>query len=290
MVAIDEQKQSALKSLADAEAALYQADAALGENDKRIAALRQELASVPERVITQTRTLPNQASSETLNNLLVELENKRTQLLTKFRPEDRLVKEVDEQIKTTRRAYDQAVARNSTEQASDINPLRQKLETDLAVVVTSANALRTRRATYAAQVQQYRAQLANLEGATRQHEALERTLKESEDNYKLYASKREEARITQAMDKEKISNIEIAEAATVSYQPSSPNRRQTVALGFFLALFVGIGSALALEFMRDTVTTPEELETLTGHPVLAVLPKRRSMQALAAGDANNDFS
>lgn len=291
LVAINEQKQSSLKSLADAEAALYEAEAALGENDKRTAALNAQLEKVPTRVITQTRTLPNQDSAERLNTLLVELRNKRTQLLTKFRGDDRLVKEVDEQIRATGQAYNQAVARSSSEQATDLNPLRQKLETELATAMTSANALRVRRATHQTQVQQYRTQLKGLEGATRQHETLQRTLRESEENYKLYAGKREEARITEAFDREKISNIEIAETATMSLQPSSPNRKQTVALGLFLALFVGVGAALALEFMRETVSTPQELERLMGYPVFTVLPKERRLPAqLTAGNAHNDFS
>lgn len=275
LVAIAEQKQTALKGLADAESSFHQADAALGENEKRVAAIRSQIPNASSRVLTQRRTIPNQESVERLNTMVVELKNKRTQLLTKFRPNDRLVKEVDQQLKTTQDAIEAASKRNATEEATDLNPLRQKLETDLAVATTNAEAYRAPRSTYAGQAAQYRAVLQNLENATQQHEALQRMAKQSEENYLLYSRKAEEARITNAMDKEKISNVEIAEAATQSSSPSGPNRRMTLGLGLFLASFAGLCAAFAAEFMRDTVATPQELETLTGHPVLATLPRDR---------------
>jgi len=49
---------------------------------------------------------------------------------------------------------------------------------------------------------------------------LQRDKKEAEDNYQLYAKKREEARIADELDRQKITNVSIAEAATVPQLPS----------------------------------------------------------------------
>src|SRR5205814_7984289 len=114
----------------EAKAKMLEADAAYSEATTRIARVEQQLASVPRRITTQSKQLPNQYSSERLNTMMVELQNRRTQLLTKFRPDDRLVREVDEQIRTTRDALAKAESQTSTEQATDLNPLRQTLETE----------------------------------------------------------------------------------------------------------------------------------------------------------------
>ena len=83
--------------------------------------------------MTQSKQLPNQYSAERLNTMMVELQNKRTQLLTKFRPDDRLVKEVDEQIRTTREALAQGrIRRPRSKKRPILNPLRQTLETELS--------------------------------------------------------------------------------------------------------------------------------------------------------------
>ena len=56
---------------------------------ERITKLEQQLGALPARIATQSRALPNQYSIERLSTMLVELRNKRTQLLTKLRPDDR---------------------------------------------------------------------------------------------------------------------------------------------------------------------------------------------------------
>src|SRR6267142_2022600 len=91
----------------------------------KAAEYEQELKSLKPTIITQSRTLPNQYSAERLNTLIVELQNRRTQLLTKFRADDRLVKEVDQQIRTTRAALERSSNESATEQSTGLNPLRQ---------------------------------------------------------------------------------------------------------------------------------------------------------------------
>src|SRR5947208_11094503 len=107
-------------------------EAYLREVNDRIAKVQQQLQSLQPLIVTQSRTLPNQYSAERLNTMIVELQNKRTQLLTKFRPDDRLVREVDDQIRTTRDALAHAEQKTSVEEATDLNPLRQTLETELS--------------------------------------------------------------------------------------------------------------------------------------------------------------
>jgi hypothetical protein len=46
-----------------------------------------------------------------------------------------------------------------------------------------------------------------------------------------------------------------------------------LALGIVLGLLLSAGSVFVVELMRDTVTTPRELEALTGQRVLASMPK-----------------
>src|ERR1041385_3754007 len=125
LVVLSQQKDLTLVKTAEAKAKLLEADAAYNEATTRIARVEQQLASVPRRITTQSKQLPNQYSSERLNTMMVELQTKRTQLLTKFRPDDRLVKEVDEQIRITREALARADQKISVEEATDLNPDRK---------------------------------------------------------------------------------------------------------------------------------------------------------------------
>jgi hypothetical protein len=124
----------------------------------------------------------------------------------------------------------------------------------------------------ASQVKEYEAQLSRLEGITAEYDDLNRQVKESADNYQLYKKKAEEARITDELDQNKITNVSVAEAPVQPQLPVRPNRPLNLILGVFLGALLSLGSLVVAEFMRDTVLTPRELELLTGQPVLASLP------------------
>ena len=270
---LSQQKDLTLQKTAEAKAKMLEADTALSEATNRIDRVEQQLAAIPKRIVTQSKQLPNQYSAERLNTMIVEMQNKRTQLLTKYRPDDRLVREVDEQIRTTRDALAHAEQKTSVEEATDLNPLRQTLEAELSRARLDQAGAKARRDTLAGQLQQYDASLKKLESNTAKHDDLQREKKEAEDNYQLYAKKREEARIADELDRQKITNVSIAEAATVSQLPSSPNRPVNLVLGIVLAGFLSLGCVFSAEMLSDAVHTPRQLEALTGATVLATVPE-----------------
>lgn len=272
LVILSQQKELTLQKTADAKSKLLESETALNEATNKIARVEQQLAAIPKRVVTQSRQLPNQYSAERLNTMIVELQNRRTQLLTKFRPEDRLVREVDEQIRTTREALMKAEQKTAVEENTDLNPLRQTLETELSRARLDQAGARARRDTLSGQLQQYEGALKKLEGDTTKHNDLQRQVKEAADNYQLYAKKREEARIADELDRQKITNVSIAEAATVAQIPSSPSRSMNLVLGVLLAAFLSLGSVFSAEVLSDAIQTPRQLEELTGAQVLATVP------------------
>ena len=273
LVVLAQQKDLTLQKTAEAKAKLLESEAAVNEATNRIKKIEQQLAVTPKRIVTQSKSLPAQYSAERLNTMMVELQNRRTQLLTKFRPDDRLVREVDAQIRTTREALAKAESQTATEQATDLNPLRQTLETEYSRARLEQTGAQARRDTLAAQLRDYENSLQKLEGNTTKHNDLQRQVKEAEDNYQLYAKKREEARIADELDRQKITNVSIAEAPALSQIPSSPNRPLNLVLGVFVAGLLSLGTVFSAEMLGDTINTPRQLEALTGATVLATVPE-----------------
>jgi uncharacterized protein involved in exopolysaccharide biosynthesis len=273
LVVLAQQKDLTLQKTAEAKSKLLESETAVNETTNRIKRIEQQLAVTPKRIVTQSKSLPAQYSAERLNTMMVELQNRRTQLLTKFRPDDRLVREVDEQIRTTKAALAKAESQTATEQATDLNPLRQTLENEYSRARLEQTGAQARRDTLAAQLRDYQVALQKLEGDTTRHDDLQRQKKEAEENYQLYAKKREEARIADELDRQKITNVSIAEAPAVPRIPSSPNRPLNLILGFFVAAFLSLGTVFSAEMLGDTIHTPRQLEALTGATVLATVPE-----------------
>jgi capsular polysaccharide biosynthesis protein len=58
----------------------------------------------------------------------------------------------------------------------------------------------------------------------------------------------------------------------VPVRPIKPRPALNLALGAVIGLVVGLSSAFFLEYMDDTVRTPEQVETVLGVPVFALIP------------------
>ena len=272
LTSIGEQKELVLRKAMDAESDLRQVEAALAETVSRVRELRRQVVSQSPRIVTQSRVLPNQYSVERLNTMLAELENRRTQALMKFRSDDRIVTELDQEIANTRAALDRAARLTAVEQSSDVNPLRQSFEGDLARAELQQAGLEARRRSLGATVAVYRLRLTRLETGTIEHDTLQRAVKETEENYLLYQRKQEEARIADSLDQQKIANVAIAESPAEEHIPAKPNVALNLALGLLLAGFVSLGAAFGAEFSGSRFYAPAELESATGLPVLATVP------------------
>jgi polysaccharide biosynthesis protein PslE len=270
IVMLDQEKEATLRRASDSESALMQVEAVVGEYTRKIADTRHQLSVAPPRVVTQSRSVPNQYSVERLNTMLAELRNRRTDLLAKFRPDDRLVQEASQQIADTQSALEAATKVTGMEQSTDVNPVHQMLELELAKEQSELAGAEARRRTLGQQAQNHREELMRLGNATGEEDDRVRKRKEAEDKYLLYARKAEEARIGESLDQQKIANVAIAETPTVPHLPSKPDVRLNLALGALLAGFLSLGVAFAAEYFSDTVDRPSDLEGLTGLPVLAV--------------------
>ena len=270
VVSAADQKDLLLRRQIELQTNLNQAEADLKEVTRRMDSIRPRLQAMATRVDTQARKVPNQYSAERLSTMLAELQNKRTELLVKYRATERVVTQVDQQIADTQRAFEEALSRVATEQASDVNPLRQTLESELSKSEGAEAGLRGRIQTMQAQNQAYRLELIKLDRILPQEQQLQRQVKVTEDNYLLYAKRREEARIGQRMDEQKIANVVLSEKAHVPLAPKS--RLGTVATVYVLAMLITVLAVALLARMKRTVQTPWELEAVSDVPVLGTVP------------------
>ncbi|MDQ6706958.1 MAG: hypothetical protein M3Z85_13405 [Acidobacteriota bacterium] len=271
IVVLGQQKDLNLRKLVDLEGVLRDTQVTGDETHRRIATLRGKLAGMNSRITTQARSIPNQYSVERMSTMLTEMQNKRTELLTKLLPNDRNILQLEQQIADTRAALESASKLTSTEETTDVNPLRQSLTAELAQAELNANTLQARSEGLSRHVAEYRRELAKLERSAGDDGDLNRSVKNAEDNYQLYAKKREEARITDALDKDKIANVAVAEPSSIPLI-AKPKLSGAVISGFLLGTLLILGSSFLIGVRGHTVHTPWELEGLTCIPVLATVP------------------
>jgi uncharacterized protein involved in exopolysaccharide biosynthesis len=247
LVVPDEQRRAALEAASSVEAELAAAKAEMREANSRLAAANSLMAATDRRVLTEERTMPYQASVERLQTILTELRNKRTELLTRFNDSDRLVTEIDRQIADTGKDLESLLQLSSTEQATDVNTHWESLQAEAIAAKLRVAGLAAKAEQLEAQLAAYRNRAVAVTAATPTYERLLRTVNDARSEYELYVKKEEEARVAEALDQQKISNVVLAEAPVPSYVPSGPDRRLALFAGGVLGGLMALGVAVVSE-------------------------------------------
>jgi polysaccharide biosynthesis transport protein len=95
---------------------------------------------------------------------------------------------------------------------------------------------------------------------------------DAQSNKALYdglLQKLKEAGITAGL---RSSNIRVVDPALAPSSPSRPQKARNILLAILVGLVGGVGLALFREYLDNTVKSPDDVETLTGLPSLAVVP------------------
>src|SRR6187397_948357 len=89
-------------------------------------------------------------------------------------------------------------------------------------------------------------------------------------------------------------NISVIEIAIPPDLPVSPRRLITVMAALFISTLFGMGLALFLEYLDDTIRTTEEIENYLQLPALAAIPtmdsapRRRLLLVGSGGEADEE--
>ena len=278
VVSAAQERDIALQKLSDADANNRQTLVAIAENAERIRMLQVKLNAIPERTLTVVRNSDNPQLMEKIKGRLLELELKRTELLTEYEPAYRLVREVDQEIAQAKAAVVEEEQAPIRDQTSDLEPNHEWAKSQLLHAQVEAGALAVHATAETALLTHYRDLAHQLGDRAITQERLLHDLKGAEDKYLLYVNKREEARIGDALDQGGILNVAIAEQPTAPALPKTPGLTVTL-IGLAAATTLSLGLAFVTDRLSPSFRTPDEIVAALGTPVLASLPCRAQEDA-----------
>jgi uncharacterized protein involved in exopolysaccharide biosynthesis len=272
VVSAELERDSALQQAQAFDSNARQTQTALLETEHRVSALRAQLQTIKPRMTTVVRNSDNPQLLQQLKSTLLTLELKRTELLTKYEPTYRLVQEVDQQIAEAKSAINAEESKPIRDETSDQNPDYQWVQAELTKDQADLSGMKARATAAAAVAARYREEAQHLDQNMVVQQNLMQDAKTQQENYLLYERKREEARISNALDRGGILNVALAEQPVV---PAFPKRSLlgVSVLTLLLAGTFSVSAAFTLDFLDPTFRTPDELTAYLGMPVLGALPK-----------------
>jgi uncharacterized protein involved in exopolysaccharide biosynthesis len=266
------EKDISVRKLAEFRAEAKGAQATIAESRQRIQTIESQLATLPDRQTTQVRTSDNPQLMQNMKSKLLELELQHTDLLSKFEPTYRPVQEVEEQITQTKAAIAAAEKAPLRDETTDRDPTYEALRAELAKSKANLAATQAGATATSALVRSYGKENEQLDRKELLHQDMLRAAKADEENYMLYLRKAEEARISDALDRQRFSNVVVAEPATVPFT-SQARWFVVMVLGVLFASFASVFLALLVDRWDPSFRTPEEVESFLGSPVVAAFPK-----------------
>ncbi len=105
-----------------------------------------------------------------------------------------------------------------------------------------------------------------------QYGILKREIENHQNLYNALISRTNEQNVTEQVQD---INVWIVEKAQLPKLPSKPNKKRNILLGLIMALFGGVGLALFLEYLDNTIKTPDDIEERYELPVLSTIAKSK---------------
>lgn len=133
-----------------------------------------------------------------------------------------------------------------------------------------------------------RASTLNVDSRSIRYNVLKRNVDTNRELYNALLQRYNQVSMASGLRPSNISIIDTAQVPTVRYAPSLT---RNLSLGLLLGAFLGIGSALGLEYLDDTLKTPDDIESQLRIGVLGIVPKlHRESPADAMRDPRSAFS
>jgi len=267
---LEEQRSLLLRQRMDLDTSYKIARNTVSELRNKISATKAQLAYIAKNKSRYTPTERDKIVIEAKTKQL-ELQLKEQDLRRKYSENNRLVVEAKKEVGL--------VTQFLKEQEEGIagkvktgNPVYQSVEIDLFRAEGELNSQLARADALGSQLKQVDKEISVLDSSENRIQDMKREIAINEKNYKTYADRQEEARISEAMNRLKLSNISVIQPAEVPAKPVPANKKVKMVVGLLLGVISGLTCAYLSESLAQTYSDPESVEKHLGVPVLLTVP------------------
>lgn len=278
IVSIEAAKQNVSARIEDLTKGLGELEGALAstlarvEFYRNISPVRRVFQTGGATIITTTNVGPSE-----LQMRLQRLHQKETEMLSSYTPDSIPVVNVRDQIKETQRLIDEVkmvvVTTNGIASTGGVPAsveMPEALTEERAMIASLQAKMKVQREL----LKQTLDEAKRIDAVETKIVQLQRNKELQEANFKYFSQSLEHARIDDALNSGKISNISVVQPATLPTEPLWPNLPKRMALALILGIAAGLGLAMAKEYVFDhTIRKASELRTQLRFPVLVSVPQ-----------------
>ncbi len=267
---LDEQRSLLLRQRTDLSSELMASQDRVNGLEKRLTTLKGQTRNLLDKNYLYTPTERDKIIVDAKSKLLA-LKLSEQELLRKYNEKNMLVVDTRNQI--------QIVKKFLSEQEADIrhlvptgNLVYQDAQKGIITTAADLNSERANLGTLRVQLNELDGKIQELDMREKDLLDLKRKMAINEKNFETYGGKMVEGRILDDMNRMKMANISIIEAASVPVKPIKPKKVLNLALGIIFGTISSIGLAFLQERNSQTFTDPESAERRLNLAVIGCIP------------------
>lgn len=278
IVSIEDSKKMSAARIEELTKGLGELESALAASQARVEFFK---GLVPVRRVTPDsniiREVTTNAEPLALVMRLQRQRQKEAELLAAYTEDSIPVRSIRDQIKETQRLLD---GMKLVEVTTNVISLSDAMSTtgglpdvvneDLALIAS----LQAKMAVHKTRLKQTLDEARRIDAVEAKIVDLQRKKDLQEVNYRYLSQSLEHARIDDALNSGKISNISVVQPATLPTQPMREDLIKRMGLALFLGVALGLGLAMAKEYIFDhTIRSAAELRSRLRFPLLVSVPE-----------------
>jgi succinoglycan biosynthesis transport protein ExoP len=195
----------------------------------------------------------NPAVAETKSKL-ADLVAERTRLSAKYLPNHPEIQKLEIQIKNGRETL-------TAQRARVIETVKNEYQTSAAQERSLSGSL-----------EQQKTEAMDLDRKSGDYVVLQR---QADSDRQLWQSLLQQQKELQVVSNSRSNNVQLMDRAEVPDAPFSPNRRRDWFTAIMAGMLVALGLVFSIEYLDDTVKTPEDVAKRLGLPLLGLVPALR---------------
>ena len=245
----------------------------MGEIARKIASLQSQMRTIDRNVPVSSEE-PRFRVVDDANAHLLTLRMKEQELLEKYKEDNRLVVNVRKEIAILENFLKKEKQNQVPKIITGKNPVYDDAEREIVKAKGDLAALESRRSSLKVQMSLIERGLRELDARSTALSTLKRDVEVSEKNFQIYRERAEEARIADAMNRQKMANVSVIQEASVPTEPIKPRMGYNFMLALVIGSISGLGLAFFSEYAGQHLSTPQIAEKRLELPVLGSIENK----------------
>ncbi len=271
IISFDQLKNSTLEQYMAAQAARQENEAEIISVEEQLARLKEELSKIAKHRTTGQEESSDPPVISDLKRQLVALELEKARLIHQYKPNNYKVVQNNEAIAKAQEMLEAEEKKFHGSVRTDLSGVYANLEGQILTNEARLVALKSKQPEVEKRLIEYSQELERLGRLAPELQALERAVAVNEQNYRLYLTKFEESRISDAMDAARLVSVSILEPPTAPLRPVGVNRTLNLFLSLCLGGLAGLGLAFLMDYFDHSFRIPEDVQDNLKVPLLGTV-------------------